>query len=115
MALTSQDTQTKPVVMDSPEDIALADRMNAGRKQIEAEIAKLIVGQQDSEITVNQHIAVPAQRIQGLIVREQALVGRAAAILPRVGAAVIRIIIARHAHFIAIENGRCTGHGELDQ
>ncbi len=47
MALTSQDTQTKTVVMDSPEDIALADRMNAGRKQIEAELAKLIVGQQD--------------------------------------------------------------------
>ena len=33
--------------MDSPEDIALADRMNAGRKRIEAELAKLIVGQQD--------------------------------------------------------------------
>ncbi|HEX5215107.1 MAG TPA: MoxR family ATPase [Vicinamibacterales bacterium] len=33
--------------MDSPEDIALADRMNAGRKKIEAELAKLIVGQQD--------------------------------------------------------------------
>ncbi len=33
--------------MDSPEDIALADRMNAGRKRIEAELAKLIVGQSD--------------------------------------------------------------------
>ena len=33
--------------MDSPEDIALADKMNAGRKQIEAELAKLIVGQED--------------------------------------------------------------------
>jgi MoxR-like ATPase len=33
--------------MDSPEDIALADRMNEGRKKIEAELAKLIVGQQD--------------------------------------------------------------------
>jgi MoxR-like ATPase len=33
--------------MDSPEDIALADKMNAGRRQIEAELAKLIVGQQD--------------------------------------------------------------------
>jgi MoxR-like ATPase len=32
--------------MDSPEDIALADRMNAGRKRIEQELAKLIVGQQ---------------------------------------------------------------------
>jgi MoxR-like ATPase len=33
--------------MDSPEDIALADKMNAGRKRIEAEISKLIVGQGD--------------------------------------------------------------------
>jgi MoxR-like ATPase len=33
--------------MDSPEDIALADKMNAGRKRIEAELAKLIVGQSD--------------------------------------------------------------------
>ena len=32
--------------MDSPEDIALADRMNAGRRRIEQELAKLIVGQQ---------------------------------------------------------------------
>jgi len=38
-------TQDKIVTMDSPEDIALADRMNAGRKKIEAELAKLIVGQ----------------------------------------------------------------------
>src|SRR6187399_3091611 len=37
--------------MDSPEDIALADRMNAGRKRIEQELAKLIVGQED---TINQ-------------------------------------------------------------
>jgi MoxR-like ATPase len=37
--------------MDAPEDIALADRMNAGRKKVEAELAKLIVGQQD---VVNQ-------------------------------------------------------------
>jgi MoxR-like ATPase len=41
----------KPAVMDSPEDIALADRMNAGRKRIEEELAKLIVGQAD---VVNQ-------------------------------------------------------------
>src|SRR5678816_2292299 len=40
-------TQEKVVTMDSPEDIALADRMNAGRKKIEAELAKLIVGQAD--------------------------------------------------------------------
>jgi MoxR-like ATPase len=33
--------------MDSPEDIALADKMNVGRKKIEAELAKLIVGQAD--------------------------------------------------------------------
>jgi MoxR-like ATPase len=33
--------------MESPEDIALADKMNAGRKRIEAELAKLIVGQQE--------------------------------------------------------------------
>jgi len=33
--------------MDSPEDIALADKMNASRKRIEAELAKLIVGQKD--------------------------------------------------------------------
>jgi MoxR-like ATPase len=33
--------------MDAPEDIALADKMNEGRKRIEAELAKLIVGQSD--------------------------------------------------------------------
>jgi MoxR-like ATPase len=37
--------------MDSAEDIALADRMNAGRKRIMDEMAKLIVGQQE---VVNQ-------------------------------------------------------------
>jgi len=42
------DSTTQQVVrMDSPEDIALADKMNAGRKRIEAEIGKLIVGQAD--------------------------------------------------------------------
>ena len=42
------DTATKPVaVMDSPEDIALADKMNAAKQQIIAELGKLIVGQQD--------------------------------------------------------------------
>jgi len=41
------DIAEKTVTMDSPEDIALADRMNAGRRKIEAELAKLIVGQQD--------------------------------------------------------------------
>src|SRR6478672_10514311 len=44
--------QTAPVVtMDSAEDIALADRMNAGRRRIMEEMAKLIVGQQEG---VNQ-------------------------------------------------------------
>jgi MoxR-like ATPase len=33
--------------MDSPEDIALADRMNAGRKRIVEELNKLIIGQDD--------------------------------------------------------------------
>jgi MoxR-like ATPase len=33
--------------MDSAQDIALADRMNAGRKKIKAELAKLIVGQEE--------------------------------------------------------------------
>src|SRR5262252_3809142 len=33
--------------MDSPEDIALADKMNAAKQQIIAELGKLIVGQQE--------------------------------------------------------------------
>src|SRR6185436_16808433 len=45
------ETATTTVKMDSAEDIALADRMNAGRKKIVAELAKLIVGQED---VVNQ-------------------------------------------------------------
>jgi MoxR-like ATPase len=39
--------QQPTVRMDAPEDIALADKMNAGRKRVEAELAKLIIGQQD--------------------------------------------------------------------
>jgi MoxR-like ATPase len=39
--------QEKTVTMDSPEDIALADKMNAGRKRVEAELGKLIIGQKD--------------------------------------------------------------------
>ena len=35
------------VDLQSPDDIALADRMNAGRKQIVAELKKLIVGQDE--------------------------------------------------------------------
>jgi MoxR-like ATPase len=37
--------QEKVVTMDSPEDIALADRMNEGRRRIEEELGKLIIGQ----------------------------------------------------------------------
>jgi MoxR-like ATPase len=33
--------------LDSPDDVALADRMNAGRQQIIAELKKIIVGQDD--------------------------------------------------------------------
>ena len=40
-------TKTPVVKMESAEDIALADRMNAGRKRIEEELGKLIVGQGD--------------------------------------------------------------------
>jgi MoxR-like ATPase len=39
--------QQATVAMDSAEDIALADKMNAGRKRITEELAKLIVGQQE--------------------------------------------------------------------
>jgi MoxR-like ATPase len=38
--------QEATVKMESAEDIALADRMNAGRRRIKEEIAKLIVGQE---------------------------------------------------------------------
>jgi MoxR-like ATPase len=40
-------TTEKTVTMSSPEDIALADKMNEGRRKIEAELGKLIVGQHD--------------------------------------------------------------------
>jgi MoxR-like ATPase len=39
--------QAATVRMDSPEDIALADKMNAGRQRIIEEIGKLIIGQAD--------------------------------------------------------------------
>ena len=42
-----ESVQQATVTMNSAEDIALADRMNAGRKKIVDEIAKLIVGQDD--------------------------------------------------------------------
>ena len=37
----------KVVRMDSPEDIALADKMNAAKQQIIDELGKLIIGQSD--------------------------------------------------------------------
>jgi MoxR-like ATPase len=39
------ETAEKTVTMDSPEDIALADKMNEGRRRVEAELGKLIIGQ----------------------------------------------------------------------
>ena len=42
-----ESVQEATVKMESAADIALADRMNDGRKKIKAEIAKLIVGQED--------------------------------------------------------------------
>jgi MoxR-like ATPase len=40
-------TQNQTVRMDSPEDIALADKMNAGKQRIVEELHKLIIGQAD--------------------------------------------------------------------
>jgi MoxR-like ATPase len=40
-------TQNVTVRMESAEDIALADKMNAGKQQIISELGKLIIGQQD--------------------------------------------------------------------
>src|SRR5512138_895378 len=40
-------TVTQPVDLASPDDIALADRMNAGRKAIVTELKKVIVGQDE--------------------------------------------------------------------
>src|ERR1041384_3611977 len=40
-------TQTPTVRMDSAEDIALADKMNAGKRRIIEELGKLIIGQAD--------------------------------------------------------------------
>ena len=37
---------TKTIDIESPDDVALADRMNAGKRQIVAELRKLIVGQE---------------------------------------------------------------------
>jgi len=53
--------QQQTVTMDSPEDIALADRMNAGRQKIVAELGKLIVGQQDvvHQVLLTLFVGVP--------------------------------------------------------
>jgi MoxR-like ATPase len=40
-------TMSQPVDLQSPDDIALADRMNAGRQQIVTELKKLIIGQDE--------------------------------------------------------------------
>ena len=40
-------TLSQPVDLQSPDDIALADRMNAGRAQIVSELKKLIIGQDE--------------------------------------------------------------------
>jgi MoxR-like ATPase len=45
--IVDSQVQDKTVAMESPEDIALADRMNAGRKRIEEELGKLIIGQHE--------------------------------------------------------------------
>jgi MoxR-like ATPase len=45
--IVDSQVQDKTVTMDSPEDIALADRMNAGRRRVEEELGKLIIGQHD--------------------------------------------------------------------
>jgi MoxR-like ATPase len=39
--------QANTVDLESPDDIALADRMNTGRKQVLAELHKRIIGQHD--------------------------------------------------------------------
>jgi MoxR-like ATPase len=44
-------TVTETVTIDSPDDVALADKMKAGRDQILTELRKTIVGQED---TINQ-------------------------------------------------------------
>jgi MoxR-like ATPase len=38
---------TKTIDLDSPDDVALADRMKHGRDQIVSELKKAIVGQDD--------------------------------------------------------------------
>jgi MoxR-like ATPase len=45
--MIEQATNAQVVDLSSPDDIALADKMNAGRKQIVAELKKIIVGQDE--------------------------------------------------------------------
>jgi len=40
-------TATNTIDLESPDDVALADRMKAGRDNIVAELRKAIVGQED--------------------------------------------------------------------
>ena len=40
-------TATDTIELDSPDDVALAERMKAGRDRIVSELRKLIVGQDD--------------------------------------------------------------------
>jgi hypothetical protein len=39
-------TSTNPIDLESPDDVALADRMNEGKKRIVSELRKLIIGQE---------------------------------------------------------------------
>ena len=73
-----------------------------------------IIGQQDVEIAVDQHILILPAVVERLIMLEEtdrvfALSSR------RDGAAVIGVIVAGHADLIAVIDGRSAGHGELDQ
>src|SRR5687767_11867213 len=47
MSDTRHATVSEAVDLQSPDDIALADKMNAGRQQILTELHKIIIGQQD--------------------------------------------------------------------
>ena len=44
--MTQTTTTTNTIDIESPDDVALADRMNLGKKQIIAELRKLIIGQE---------------------------------------------------------------------
>src|SRR5204863_4550687 len=47
MSDTRTSSMSADVDLQSPDDIALADRMNAGRQQIVSELKKLIIGQDE--------------------------------------------------------------------